>query len=151
MIAIEHVRRDPETIRRAMQSRGEPDPVDELLELDAAWRRDRTQADEIRNRRNQVNREIGHARSAGQPPAPEVIEGDARAGPPGGRGWRPEPRNRRGPDARYAAGPAQPAAGRCPGGRRFRGQPHLPTRKANPPTWASRACPIGSWASGWAS
>ncbi len=74
MIAIEQVRRDPETIRRAMQSRGEPDPVDELLELDAAWRRDRTQADEIRNRRNQVNREIGHARSAGQPPAPEVIE-----------------------------------------------------------------------------
>ena len=26
MIAIEQVRRDPETVRRAMQSRGEPDP-----------------------------------------------------------------------------------------------------------------------------
>ena len=74
MIAIEQIRRDPESVRRAMQARVEDDPVDELLELDAAWRRDRTQADEIRNRRNQVNREIGHARSAGQPPAPEVIE-----------------------------------------------------------------------------
>ena len=74
MIAIEQVRRDPDTVRRAMKSRGEPDPVDQILELDASWRRDRTEADEIRNRRNQVNREIGHARSSGQPPAPEVIE-----------------------------------------------------------------------------
>ena len=73
MIAIELVRRDPELVRRAMLARGEADPVDELLALDAAWRRDRTQADEIRNRRNQVNREIGHARAAGQPPSPEVI------------------------------------------------------------------------------
>ena len=74
MIAIEQVRRDPDTVRHAIKSRGEPDTVNEILELDAAWRRDRTEADEIRNRRNQVNREIGHARSQGQPPAPEVIE-----------------------------------------------------------------------------
>ena len=73
MIAIELVRREPEAVRRAMLARGEPDPVDELLALDAAWRRDRTQADEIRNRRNQVNREIGHARAAGQPPSAEII------------------------------------------------------------------------------
>lgn len=74
MIAIDQIRRDPDTIRRAMKSRGEPDTVDLILELDSAWRRDRTEADEIRNRRNQVNREIGHARSSGQPPAPEVID-----------------------------------------------------------------------------
>ena len=74
MIAIEQVRRDPDTVRHAMKLRGEADQVDEILELDAAWRRDRTEADEIRNRRNQVNREIGHARSSGQAPAPEVIE-----------------------------------------------------------------------------
>ena len=74
MIAIEQLRRDPETVRKALESRGEPDQVEEILELDAAWRRDRTHADEIRNKRNQVNREIGHARSAGQAPSPEVIE-----------------------------------------------------------------------------
>ena len=74
MIAIEQIRRDPDAIRQAMKSRGEPDTVARILELDAAWRRDRTEADEIRNRRNQVNREIGHARSAGQAPAPEIIE-----------------------------------------------------------------------------
>ncbi len=74
MIAIEQVRRCPDAVRKAMESRGESDQVDDILELDAAWRRDRTQADEMRNRRNQVNREIGRARSAGQPPPPEVIE-----------------------------------------------------------------------------
>ncbi len=74
MIAIDQLRRDPDTVRRAMKSRGEPDQVGEILELDAAWRRDRTEADEIRNQRNQVNREIGHARSSGQAPSPEVIE-----------------------------------------------------------------------------
>ena len=74
MIAIEQLRRDPDAVRKALESRGEPDQVEEILELDAAWRRDRTQADEIRNKRNQVNREIGHARSAGQTPSPEVIE-----------------------------------------------------------------------------
>ncbi len=74
MIAIEQLRRDPDIVRTAMKSRGEPDQVDEILELDAAWRRNRTQADEIRNQRNQVNREIGHARSTGQAPSPEVIE-----------------------------------------------------------------------------
>ncbi len=74
MIAIEQIRREPDVIRRGMKSRGEPDTVDRILELDASWRRDRTEADEIRNRRNQVNRDIGRARSTGQPPAPEVIE-----------------------------------------------------------------------------
>ncbi len=74
MIAIDQLRRDPDTVRKALDSRGEPDSVAEILELDAAWRHDRTQADEIRNQRNQVNRDIGHARSSGQPPSPEVIE-----------------------------------------------------------------------------
>ena len=74
MIAIEQVRRDPDTVRRAMMSRGEDDTIDIILELDSSWRRDRTEADDIRNKRNQVNREIGHARSSGEAPSPEVIE-----------------------------------------------------------------------------
>ena len=74
MIGIEQIRRDPDGIRSAMDSRGEPDQITELLGLDAEFRRYKTQADEIRNQRNQVNREIGHARSAGEPPSPEIIE-----------------------------------------------------------------------------
>ena len=74
MLSIEQIRRDPESVRTAMASRGEPDQITEVLELDARWRGDKTEADKIRNQRNQVNRDIGHARSAGEAPSPEVIE-----------------------------------------------------------------------------
>ena len=74
MLSIDLIRRDPDGIRNAMDSRGEPDQITELLGLDAEFRRYKTQADEIRNQRNQVNREIGHARSSGEPPSPEIIE-----------------------------------------------------------------------------
>jgi seryl-tRNA synthetase len=74
MLSIEQIRRDPEGVRTAMASRGEPDQITELLELDARWRGDKTEADKIKNQRNQVNRDIGHARSTGGAPSPVVIE-----------------------------------------------------------------------------
>ena len=74
MLSIEQIRRDPESVRTAMASRSEPDQITEVLELDTRWRADKTEADKIRNQRNQVNRDIGHARSAGEAPSPEVIE-----------------------------------------------------------------------------
>ena len=74
MLSIELIRRDPDGVRSALASRGEPDQITGLLELDAQWRGDKTKADEIRNQRNQVNRDIGHARSAGEAPSPDVIE-----------------------------------------------------------------------------
>jgi len=74
MLSIEQIRRDPDHVRNAMASRGEPDQITELLELDAWWRGDKTEADQIRNQRNQVNRDIGHARSVGEAPSPEVIQ-----------------------------------------------------------------------------
>ena len=74
MLSIDLIRRDPDGVRSAMESRGEPDQITELLGLDAEFRRHKTHADQIRNQRNQVNREIGHAQSAGGPPSPEIIE-----------------------------------------------------------------------------
>ena len=74
MLSIEQIRRDPESVRTAMASRSEPDQITEVLGLDARWRSGKTEADKIRNQRNQVNRDIGHARSAGEAPSPEVIE-----------------------------------------------------------------------------
>ena len=74
MISIEQIRRDPEGVRSSLASRGEPDQIAGLLEMDAQWRQDKTRADQIRNQRNQVNREIGHARSGGEAPSSEVIE-----------------------------------------------------------------------------
>ena len=74
MLSIELIRRDPEMVRAALQSRGEDDPLDEILELDARRRQAVTQSDELRARRNQVSREVGQARSAGQEPSPDVVQ-----------------------------------------------------------------------------
>ncbi len=74
MLSMEQIRRNPDGVRSSLATRGELDQITTLLELDALWRGDKTKADEIRNQRNQANRDIGHARSAGQVPSPEVIE-----------------------------------------------------------------------------
>ena len=39
MLSIELIRRDPDFVRASLQSRGEEDPITELLELDAQRRR----------------------------------------------------------------------------------------------------------------
>ena len=149
MIAIEQIRRDPETVRRAMESRGEPDQVDVILELDAAWRRDRTDADEIRNRRNQVNREIGHARSAGQAPAPEVIE-EMRT-----LGRRVDELEASAQDAEEQVRQLLLNLPNLPW-IAFQSAPTLtPTastaRRARPQNWASRPFLTGTWPNAWAS
>ena len=74
MISIEQIRQDPDGIRSSLATRGEADQVTKLLAMDGEWRRDKTEADEIRRKRNHVNRQIGHARSAGEDPSPEVIQ-----------------------------------------------------------------------------
>ena len=78
MLSIELIRRDPDLVRRAMESRGENSgengPVDQILAMDAQRRQAVAQGDELRSRRNQVSRQVGQARSAGEEPAPEIIQ-----------------------------------------------------------------------------
>ena len=147
MIAIEQLRRDPDAVRKAMTSRGEPDQVDEILQLDADWRRDKTQADEIRNRRNQVNREIGFARSSGQPPAPEVIEEMRTLGRQVDE-LESQCTGSRATHTPDALRPAEPALARRPRRQRRRGTTQSIDRRASRLSWASRVCPTGNWASG---
>jgi seryl-tRNA synthetase len=73
MLSIELIRRDPDHVRRALESRGEDDPLAELLELDAQRRRDIAEGDELRGRRNRVSRSLGRARASGQEPTPEIV------------------------------------------------------------------------------
>ena len=73
MLSIELIRRDPDFVRASLQSRGEEDPIAEILELDAQRRRAVTQGDELRARRNQVSRQIGQLRSQGQEAPPDVV------------------------------------------------------------------------------
>ncbi|MDE2778684.1 MAG: serine--tRNA ligase [Chloroflexota bacterium] len=74
MLSIEQIRRDPESVRQALASRGEDDPLEELLELDARRRQAISQGDELRARRNQASREIGRLRSQGNEAPEDVVQ-----------------------------------------------------------------------------
>ncbi len=81
MLSIELIRRDPDYVRQALESRGEKDPISGLLESDAQRRRAISEGDELRSKRNQVSRQIGQMRRATGQPATDVLiplEGDVR-------------------------------------------------------------------------
>jgi seryl-tRNA synthetase len=74
MLSIELIRRDPDYVRKALESRGEADPLAELLNLDGQRRQAITEGDELRSRRNQVSRQIGQLRASGQELPQDVVE-----------------------------------------------------------------------------
>ena len=47
MLSIEHIRENPDEVRRALQTRGEGDSITEVIELDAKMRRAITQRDDL--------------------------------------------------------------------------------------------------------
>ena len=74
MLSIEQIRTDTDAVRAALIRRAEDeDCLDDILNLDARRRVAITEGDELRSRRNQVSREIGQARSQGNPPPDAVI------------------------------------------------------------------------------
>lgn len=73
MLSIELIRRDPELVKSALESRGEEDPLAEILALDVTRRQLITEGDELRARRNQVSRQVGEARRDGQEPPVDIV------------------------------------------------------------------------------
>ena len=57
----------------ALESRGEEDPLAEILTLDVTRRQLITEGDELRARRNQVSRQVGEARRDGQQPSADIV------------------------------------------------------------------------------
>ena len=79
MLAIEQIRHETDAVRAGLVRRAEAENcLDEILALDARRRAAVTAGDELRARRNQVSREIGQARSQGQPP-PDAVVAEMRA------------------------------------------------------------------------
>lgn len=70
MLSMELIRAEPDMVRRAIESRGQSAPVDEILELDQQRRTAIADADQLRARRNRVSRELGKAKER----SPELIE-----------------------------------------------------------------------------
>ena len=60
-------------MKSALESRGEEDPLAEILTLDVTRRQLITEGDELRARRNQVSRQVGEARRDGQEPPADIV------------------------------------------------------------------------------
>jgi seryl-tRNA synthetase len=56
MLPLELIRKDPESVRRAAELKGEPAPIDEILELDRKWREHLTVAENARAQQNQLSK-----------------------------------------------------------------------------------------------
>ena len=59
MISIELIRSDPDLVRRSLATRGDDQPIDRVLELDARRRETVTDVDVLRARRNEVSKQLG--------------------------------------------------------------------------------------------
>jgi len=62
MLPLELIRRDPDRVRRAAELKGEPAPVDEILELDRRWREHQTIAESARAQQNQLSKRYSTTR-----------------------------------------------------------------------------------------
>ena len=62
MLPLELIRRDPERVRRAAELKGEPAPVDEILELDRRWRDHLTVAESARAQQNKLSKQFAASR-----------------------------------------------------------------------------------------
>ena len=80
MLSIELIRRDPDYVRQALESRGEVNPLADLPELDIQRRQLNSESDELRAQRNQVSHRLGQMRAAGEQPPPAVVEEMRRVG-----------------------------------------------------------------------
>jgi seryl-tRNA synthetase len=62
MLPLELIRRDPDRVRRAAELKGEPAPVDEILELDHEWRDRLHAAETARAHQNELSKKFAQSR-----------------------------------------------------------------------------------------
>ena len=82
MIDIKLIRTEPDKVRENIKKKFQQDKlplVDEVIELDAAYRAARTRADELRNRRNVLSKQIGGMMARGERDAAEAAKAEVKA------------------------------------------------------------------------
>src|SRR5437879_11797168 len=62
MLRLELIRKEPERVKRAAQLKGEPAPIDEILELDEKWRGHVHRAETIKAEQNRLSKEFAQNR-----------------------------------------------------------------------------------------
>ena len=70
MLSLELIRKDPDYVKRALLTRGEQPPIDELLEIDKRRRQTIQKGDELRAKRNETSKEIAQMKEKPR----EIIE-----------------------------------------------------------------------------
>ena len=66
MLSRQYLREHPDEVRASLDQRGYDTDLDRLLELDAEWRRLKSEGDDLRHERNQVSSKIGQLKQAGK-------------------------------------------------------------------------------------
>ena len=82
MIDIKLIRTDPDKVRENIKKKFQQDKlplVDEVIELDTAYRAARTRCDELRNRRNVISKQIGGMMARGERDAAEAAKAEVKA------------------------------------------------------------------------
>src|SRR3989454_3672073 len=64
MLSLEFIRKNPDAVRRAAELKGEPAPVDEILELDRLWREHLAAAEAARHQQNLLSKKYAASRDA---------------------------------------------------------------------------------------
>ncbi len=78
MLPLELIRRNPDEVRRAARLKGEPAPVDEVLELDRRWREATSRAETARAEQNALSREFGRSKDQSMLPRMRALAESAR-------------------------------------------------------------------------
>jgi seryl-tRNA synthetase len=63
VLPLEMIRKDPDRVRRAAALKGEPAPIDEILELDREWREHQNAAETIKAEQNRLSKEFAKSRN----------------------------------------------------------------------------------------
>jgi seryl-tRNA synthetase len=62
LLQLELIRKEPDRVRRAAELKGEPAPIDEILQLDKQWREHLTKAEKIKEQQNKLSKEFAQTR-----------------------------------------------------------------------------------------
>jgi seryl-tRNA synthetase len=62
VLPLDLIRKEPDRVRRAAQLKGEPAPIDEILELDRVWREHLHEAESIKAEQNRLSKDFARTR-----------------------------------------------------------------------------------------
>lgn len=70
MLDLRLIRKDPERVRLALKNRGYSFPLDELLKKDEEWRAVLSEVQALKEKRNEVSKEVAVMKAKGEDPTP---------------------------------------------------------------------------------